>query len=220
MTSPRTTVRLALASVLVLALAACGDDDSDTPGAEAPPGNAGSEGPSGDGGAPYPLFASSLHTDVDLPAPGSAVVTVGGTTYEFDQLSECGLIEVDEGRGEGFYAEGESTADDGRGVRFSLFRSVNTSGNPATGATYETDAIDLFVEQEPGGGLESNSYRRGDRPEDGGGVLGPADEMPFVFVVDDDGSLSASAMGEVDYLAAGMPDAAPTGDAVFAVNCG
>lgn len=204
-----------LVVILTMMLAACGG----APDQDAGTVQTGTPEPATSGGAPYPLFARQLHSGIELPPRGQAEVRVADQVFRFTGI-HCELVDVDEGRGEGFRASGRGTLEDGRVTRFSVFRSVNTSGRPAAGASWETDVIDLWVQQSRNEALESNSFLRGDRMQDGGRVRGRAGELPFVHVVRDGEQLTATAVGEIRLMSANMPDAAPTGEAQFAVHCG
>ena len=204
-----------LVLVVAIVLAACGED----PDQGEVSGQTVTPEPATVGGAPYPLFARELHPGVELSPPGQALIRVADHEFRFSGV-ECELVEVDEGRGEGFVASGQGTAEDGRKTRFSVFRSVNTSGQPAAGASWESDVINLWVQQTADEPMESNSFLRGDRMQDGGPIRGRASELPFVHVVRDGQQLTASAKGEIRLLARSMPDAAPTGQAQFVVHCG
>ena len=201
--------------VVATVLAACGGD----PDQDEITGQTSTPEPAVTDGAPYPLFSRQLHAGIELPPRGQAVVRVADHEFRFSGI-ECELVEVDEGRGKGFVASGRGSAGDGRETRFSVFRSVNTSGQPAAGASWESDAINMWVEQTADEPVESNSFLRGDRMQDGGPVRGRASELPFVHVVQNGEQLTASAEGEIRLLSRSMPDAAPTGEAQFVVHCG
>ena len=234
----RTTRGTALAAVLVLAAACGGDDDAaagpsgengsadaagDTDGDDADDGA--SSDASGDddappvvSGEPATMLADELHP-LDLPEPGTAVVTLAGETYVFEELNTCGINEFSEGRGS-FSAIGNAQLADGSGTRFEISRTVIEVDAWSAGDWHERDFLQMTVEQEPGGGMFSNSIHDVHRVEPGDPVSGDGDVMPVIRVVDDGGVLAATAVAELSFPPfVGDIDRAGEGIAEFAVVC-
>ncbi|MCC5951083.1 MAG: hypothetical protein JJU45_03205 [Acidimicrobiia bacterium] len=198
-------------------LAACGDDDG---GGATDAADNGSEAADQGDGQPSDLLADALD-DVEMPDAGVAVITVDGTTYEFDDLDNCGLTEGMETTGFSVNAMGET--DDGASTRLEVTRSVHDSGDIGVGGIYERDWVQLsvFMERDDAQDGFSNTIMDTTRDELGGPVTGDGDTLPVVKVLEEDGVVMATAVGEV----ALMPftrdyDAAGEGAFEFAVNCG
>lgn len=222
-------------AALALVIAACGGDDGDggsvAPGTDevdapaetgasdtdVPEGNAVADG--GATGEPSTLLADELHP-LELPEPGTAVVTLAGETYVFDDLNTCGITESSPGRFS-FVAIGNGEIADGSQTRFDVSRYLIEPEALQSGDWHERDFLQMTVEQEPGGGLFSNAIHDVTRDDPGGPVSGDGDTMPVIRVVDDGGVLSATAVAEVRHPPfTGEFDRAGEGVAEFAVVCG
>lgn len=250
MTVKMTARGLALVVAGALAAAACGGDDDDAASsdtASADPatvdgdtgetgdtGDTGETGDSGDDagddagvddgaasptGEPSTLLADELHP-LELPDPGTAVVTLAGETYVFDELNSCGITETLPGRWS-FVAIGNGELADGTRTRFDVSRYIVEPGEVAEGVWHERDFLQMTVEQDPGEGMYSNAIHDVHRKEVGGPVEGDGDVLPLVRVVDDGGVVAATAVAEVSHPPfTGEFDRAGEGLGEFAVNCG
>lgn len=245
-TTRRPATATSIAAALVLTLAACGGDDDGGPasgpadvasaptddGSDAETGgdaggadagaDAGSEAPpAGDGPAPgeqSSFLADELHP-IELPEPGTAVVRLAGETYVFDTLFECRISDVLEGRLT-FRLVANGELADGSGTRVEMSRQV-VDLEVTAGSWHESDYLQMTVEQEPGGGMFSNAWHDSTRDEPGGPVSGDSDVMPVIRVVDDGGTVAATAIAEVSHPPFTREfDRAGEGLAEFAVVCG
>lgn len=226
---------LLAASALALAASCGGDDDAtddaatdaagaDDAGADEP--DAGDASDAGDGsdavggsGDPATLLADDLHP-LELPEPGTAVVTLAGETYVFDELNTCGINDGGEGR-RSFVAIGGGELADGTRTRFDVSRYVVDVDALAAGDWHERDFLQMTVEQEPGGGLFSNSIHDVHREVPGGPVDGDGDVTPVIRVVDDGEMVAATGVAEVTHPPfTGEYDRAGEGVGEFAVVCG
>lgn len=225
------------AVALVLALAACGEDDAGGPaGIGGPaevettaPSDDGTDAPAdgedappvGDGPAPgeqSSFLADGLHP-IELPEPGTAVVRLAGETYVFDTLLECRISDALEGRLT-FRLVANGELADGSGTRVEMTRTV-VDLEVTTGSWHESDYVQMTVEQEPGGGMFSNAWHDTTRDEPGGPVSGDSDVLPVIRVIDDGGVVAATAIAEVSHPPfTGEYDRAGEGLAEFAVVCG
>lgn len=227
--STRNPCGAALVAALVFA-AACGgnkDDNDETRTGSAADDTAGEESAAPDesedddappavSGEPSTLLADELHA-LDLPEPGTAVVTLAGETYVFDELGNCRIVEDGEGRWT-FSAGGGRLLDDGSRSSFSLTRSLVEVDVLAEGSSHERDFLQMTVEQEPGTGMFSNAVHEVSRAVPGGPVEGDGDVLPVIRVIDDGGVISATAVAELA-LSVSSVDRAGEGIAEFAMVC-
>ncbi|MCC5951554.1 MAG: hypothetical protein JJU45_05610 [Acidimicrobiia bacterium] len=215
------------------ALAGCGDDDAsgtdpadngaagDAPADESAAGGDDDNTVADPGdGQPSTLVGDELD-DVAIPDVGTAVISVDGTEYVFEELGNC-RITVD-GTIETFAVTGSGETDDGALTALDVSRSVHTVDDVEEWQTYERDWVQLSVQQDPGSDPPafSNTIMEATREVLGGPVTGDASAMPVIKVVDGDDGLVATAVGEVSFMAGmGDIDAAGEGPFEFAANCG
>jgi len=193
--------------------AGVGDAGPDEPGAEA----ADDEDAAADvpmlPGEPATLLADELHR-IDLPEPGTAVVTVAGETFVFDELSLCQFSAI--GSTESFTATGSTPGADGATIEFAMSRSVADPEQAGPGLPHERDQLALVVVAETGD--RSSTSHVVERETVDAPIEGDGDTTPVILVTDD-GTGAATGVAELVPAASSLNDFAPTGPAEFAVTC-
>jgi hypothetical protein len=215
---------LAILCAAVLFAAACGDDDSsngsggdgDDGDVEAP---ADSDAPAAQGGGDeFGLLAAGLHPGVEPAAPGTAVVRFADQEFRFDTLDQCEIETILDGRRQRFVVFAEGVTDDGDDVELHVLRTlIGPDETAGAGSSAEIDELRIQYQVDFGiGSVQTRAERR----EHGDAELLTGDELPFVWVVDDGGSLQATIVAEGSIFGSGLDDVAPTGPYEAAVHCG
>ncbi len=143
------------------------------------------------------LFSDELH-DLELPDPGTFVVTSDYGTFEGRLAPGCGVMtrpEDDDLGVHNFRASGEFRTDDGKRFRFEVARAINHAEQMWRGAAgHEIDRIIIWVTHEsPRSRHDSFASAARIRPGDEYRMNLGEGEPPLVRISDDE--RSATAMG-------------------------
>ena len=194
-----------------------GADESPDDGAGDGAGDADGSGAAPSG--PAVALADELHP-IELPEPGTAVVTLAGETYVFEDIQQCGITDAGGGRWS-FNAAASGELADGSATFFNVLRTVVDPDVLSPSEWHERDFVQISVEQEAGSGMSSNAWHDVHRDAPGDPIEGDGDTLPIIFVVDDGGSVAATAIAELSHPPfTGEFDRAGEGLGEFAVNCG
>lgn len=197
-----------------------GDDiDSDDPVEGSADDGAGESAPESAPSGPPITLSDELHP-LELPEPGTAVVTLAGETYVFGDMWNCGIN--DSGDRWTFNASASGELDDGSEIFFTVLRSVVVNPEVLSPSEWlERDFVQIAVEQEPGGGMSSNAWHDVNRDAPGDPIRGDGDVLPIIYVVSDGDAVAATAVAELTHPPlTGEFDRAGEGLGEFAVNCG